>query len=54
MDKEIEELLKSDKIKIIKPSECGLIYDDKRGLLIGLCNKDGEIKVTFKQKIEEL
>jgi hypothetical protein len=43
MDKEIEELLKSDKMKI-KPSECGLIYDDKRGLRVGICNKDGEIR----------
>jgi hypothetical protein len=43
MDKEIEELLKSDKMKI-KPSECGLIYDDKRGLLVAICNKDGEIR----------
>jgi len=50
----IEELLKSEKIKIIKPNECGLIYDEKRDFLIGLCNKDGKIKIMFKKKIEEI
>ncbi|MDI6902638.1 MAG: hypothetical protein QMC77_02735 [Methanocellales archaeon] len=54
MDKTLEEFLKSEKVKTLKPDECGLIYDEKRGLLIGVCNKDGEIKVTLKKKIEEI
>lgn len=54
MDKEIEEFLKSEKIKTLKPDECGLIYEDKKVLLIGVCNKNGEIKITLKKKIEEI
>jgi hypothetical protein len=50
----IEELLKSEKLKVLKPNECGLIYDEKRDLLIGICNKDGKIEVTFKKKIGEI
>jgi hypothetical protein len=50
----IEELLKSEKIKTMKSNECSLIYDEKRDFLIGICNKDGEIKVTFKKKIGEI
>ena len=54
VDKELEGFLKSEKIKTLKPDECGLIYDEKRGLVIGVCNKNGEIKVTLKKKIEEI
>jgi hypothetical protein len=50
----IEELLKSERLKVLKPNECGLIYDEKRDFLIGICNKDGEIKITFKKKIGEI
>ncbi|MDI6916844.1 MAG: hypothetical protein QMC80_03515 [Thermoplasmatales archaeon] len=52
--KEIEKLLKSEKLKVLKPNECGLMYDEKKGLLIGFCNKNGEIKITLKKKIEEI
>jgi len=30
------------------------MYDEKKGLLIGFCNKNGEIKITLKKKIEEI
>ncbi len=49
-----EGLLKSEKIKTLKPDECGLLYDEERGLLIGFCNKDGDISITLKKKIEEI
>jgi len=52
--KEIEKLLKSEKLKTLKPKECGLLYDDKRGLLIGICNKNGDLEIKLKKKIEEL
>lgn len=54
MTEEIERLLKSEKLKILKPDECGLLFDEKKGLLIGVCNKDGEIRVTLKKRIDEL
>jgi len=44
VDKELEEFLKSEKVKTLKPNECGLIYDEKRGLLIGVCNKDEKLR----------
>jgi len=37
------ESLPKDKLKTLKPNECGIIYDEIRGLLIGICNKNGEI-----------
>lgn len=42
----VEQLLKSEKVKILEPNACALIYDQARGLLIGVCNKDGELKVS--------
>lgn len=45
-ESEIEKLLKSDKLKVLKPNECGIIYDEKAGVLVGVCNKDGEFKVS--------
>jgi len=52
MTKEIEELLK--RIKILKPGECALIYDEKRGRLLGICNKRGKIELTLDKKLEEI
>lgn len=43
---EIEKLLKSEMVKILKPNECALVYDEKTGILKGVCNKDGELKVS--------
>ena len=51
MDNEIE--ISAEEIKKIKPNECGLIYDEARGILIAVCNKKGEIKI-MKKRIEEL
>lgn len=35
------------------PMNCGLVYDEKRGMLIAVCNKNG--KVSFlKKRVEEL
>ena len=50
----IEELLKSEKIKTLKPNECALFYDEKEGKLVGICNKDGKLEITFAKKIEEI
>jgi len=47
------ESLPKDKLKTLKPNECGIIYDEIRGLLIGICNKNGELKI-IKKKIEEI
>lgn len=47
---DIEKLLKSDKLKVLKPNECGIVYDEKAGVLLGLYNKDGELK-TRKIKV---
>lgn len=54
MSEKIEKLLKSEKLKVLKPNECGLIFDEKRGLLVGVCNKDGAIQVTLKKRVSEL
>ncbi len=51
MDNEIE--IRADELKKIKPNECGLVYDEKRGMLIAVCNKNGEIKI-IKKRVEEL
>jgi len=51
MDNEIE--IRADELKKIKPNECGLVYDEKRGMLIAICNKNGEIKI-IKKRVEEL
>jgi len=51
MDNKIE--IKSDELKKIKPNECGLVYDETRGMLIAICNKNGEIKI-IKKRVEEL
>lgn len=46
--KRIEELLKSDKLKIIKPNECGLLYDEKHDKIITICNRDGNLEIKEK------
>jgi len=51
MDNEIE--IRADELKKIKPNECGLVYDEKRGMLIAVCNKNGEIRI-MKKRVEEL
>ena len=51
MDNEIE--IRAEELKKIRPDECGLVYDQKRGLLIAVCNKKGEIKI-LKKKVEEI
>jgi|GEM_PF-6846389 len=51
MDNEIE--IRADELKKIKPNECGLVYDEKRGMLIAVCNKNGEIRIV-KKRVEEL
>ncbi len=51
MDNEIE--IRAEELKKIKPNECGLVYDEKRGMLIAICNKNGEIKI-IKKRVEEL
>ncbi len=51
MDNEIE--IRADELKKIKPNECGLVYDEKRGMLIAVCNKNGEINI-IKKRVEEL
>jgi hypothetical protein len=51
MDNEIE--ISDEEIKKIKPDECGIVYDEARGVLIAVCNKKGEIKI-IKKRVEEL
>lgn len=51
MDNEIE--IRADELKKIKPNECGLVYDEKRGMLIAVCNKNGDIRI-IKKRVEEL
>ncbi|MBU3966134.1 MAG: hypothetical protein KKG76_01990 [Euryarchaeota archaeon] len=51
MDNEIE--IRADELKKIKPNECGLVYDEKRGMVIAVCNKNGEIRI-MKKRVEEL
>lgn len=51
MDDEIE--IRADELKKIKPNECGLVYDEKRGMVIAVCNKNGEIRI-MKKRVEEL
>ncbi len=51
MDNEIE--IRVDELKKIKPNECGLVYDEKRGMLIAVCNKNGDIRI-IKKRVEEL
>ena len=45
----LEELLKSDKLKIIKPNECGLLYDEKHDKIITICNRDGNLEIKEKK-----
>lgn len=52
MEKDIEELLKKTFTKL-KPGECSIFYDEKRGVIVGVCNRKGEPK-PFKKKVEEL
>lgn len=54
MAEKIEELLKSEKIKTLKPNECALFYDKERGKLLGICNKNGKLEITLEKKIEEI
>jgi hypothetical protein len=51
MSNELE--LRVNALKKLKSNECGLIYDEKRGLLIAVCNKNGELKI-LRQRVEEL
>ncbi len=51
MNNEID--INSVMLKKLKPDECGLIYDETRGILLAVCNRNGKIEI-FKQKIEEL
>jgi hypothetical protein len=51
MDNKIE--IKADELRKIKPNECGLVYDEKRGMLIAVCNKNGKISF-IKKRVEEL
>ena len=51
MDNEIE--IGEHELKKIKPNECGLVYDETRGVLIAVCNKNGVIKI-IKKRVEEL
>lgn len=56
MKKEIEKLLRDERVKILKalkPGECGIIYDEKGKSIIGICNVKGELKIT-KKKIEDI
>ncbi len=48
---EVEKLFK-EKVKVLKPDECAIIYDDKRGLFISACNDKGKIKIVSK-KVED-
>ncbi|MBI4289377.1 MAG: hypothetical protein HY671_13245 [Chloroflexi bacterium] len=45
----LEALIKSDKLKVIKPNECGLLYDEKRDRVITICNKDGKLEIKEKR-----
>jgi len=45
--------IRADMLKKLKSNECGLIYDETRGLMIAVCNKNGEIKI-LKKRIEEI
>lgn len=51
MDNEIE--IQEVELKKIKPNECGLVYDETRGVLIAVCNKNGEVKI-IKKRVEDL
>lgn len=43
MSSELE--FRANALKKLKSDECGLIYDEKRGLMIAVCNKNGELKI---------
>ena len=47
MDNEIE--IGESELKKIKPNECGLVYDETRGVLIAVCNKNGEIRIMRRR-----
>lgn len=49
MDNEI----KANEMKKLKPDECGLVYDEVRGILIAVCNKNGELSI-LKRRIEDI
>ncbi len=51
MQEKLKKLLE-EKVKILKPDECAIIYDDKRGLLVGVCNEKGKISFISK-RVEE-
>ncbi|MBU3966067.1 MAG: hypothetical protein KKG76_01640 [Euryarchaeota archaeon] len=51
MDNEIK--IRADELKKIKPNECGLVYDEKRGMLIAVCNTNGKISF-IKKRVEDL
>ncbi len=42
-ERQLEEKL----VRILKPNECALIYDEKRGRLLAICNKNGKIEITI-------
>lgn len=42
-----------DKIKKIGPNECGIVYDNKRGIVLGICNKNGKLRF-IKKALEEI
>jgi hypothetical protein len=46
-----EHPLKEKLVGILKPNECALIYDEKRGKLLAVCNKNGKIEVTFEKEL---
>jgi len=49
MDNEI----RVSEMKKLKPDECGLVYDEVRGILIAVCNKDGKLSI-LKRRIEDI
>ena len=46
--------LKDKMVRILKPKECALIYDEKNGKILAICNRNGKPEITLEKKIEEI
>jgi hypothetical protein len=45
------QILKDKIIKILKPGECALIYDEKSSKLLAVCRKRGKLEITFERQL---
>jgi hypothetical protein len=49
--KENKEKQTKEILRILKSGECALIYNEKSGKILAICNKNGKAEITFEKQL---